>query len=128
MSMKHMKRFAAPGAVVFGFAIGLALATPAGAQDKIRIGYSISKTGPYAGGASVTTLGAYTTWVKDVNAAGGISIGGKKVPIEVIEYDDRSNSEEMIKAVERLGTNDKVDFILPPWSTGFNLAVGPILN
>ena len=126
--MKHMKRFAAPGAVVFGFAIGLALATPAGAQDKIRIGYSISKTGPYAGGASITTLGAYVTWVKDVNAAGGISVGGKRLPIEVVEYDDRSNSEEMIKAVERLGTSDKVDFILPPWGTAFNLAVGPALN
>lgn len=22
-------------------------------------------------------------------------------------------------------TQDKVDFVLPPWSTGFNIAVGP---
>jgi len=126
--LKQIMGFAAPAVIAVALATGTALFTPASAQDKVRIGYAISKTGPYAGGASVTTLGAYTTWVKDVNAAGGISIGGKKVPIEVIEYDDRSNSEEMIKAVERLGTNDKVDFILPPWSTGFNLAVGPILN
>ena len=27
-----------------------------------------------------------------------------KAKIEVVEYDDRSNSEEMIKAVERLAT------------------------
>jgi branched-chain amino acid transport system substrate-binding protein len=66
--------------------------------------------------------------VKDVNDAGGINVGGKKMKIEVIEYDDRSNSEEMIKAVERLATQDKVDFILPPWSTGMNLAAAPILN
>ena len=66
--------------------------------------------------------------MKDVNAAGGISVGGKKLPIEVVEYDDRSNSEEMIKAVERLATQDKVDFILPPWGTGLNLAVGPMFN
>src|SRR5215468_9043430 len=81
-------------AVALAIGIGLALAAPAAAQDKIRVGYSISKTGPYAGGASITTLGAYQTWVKDVNAAGGISLGGKKVPVEVVEYDDRSNSEE----------------------------------
>ena len=31
-------------------------------------------------------------------------------------------------ALERLITQDKVDFILPPWGTGLNLAVGPILN
>ena len=27
---------------------------------------------------------------------------------------------------ERLMTQDKVDFVLPPWSTGFNLAAAPI--
>jgi branched-chain amino acid transport system substrate-binding protein len=66
--------------------------------------------------------------VKDVNDAGGINVGGKKMKIEVIEYDDRSNSEEMIKAVERLATQDKVDFILPPWSTGLNLAAAPVFD
>ena len=109
-------------------AVTAALVLPAQAQDKLRIGYSISKTGPYAGGASITTLGAYNTWVKDVNAAGGISVDGKKMMLDVTEYDDRSSSEEMIKAIERLGTQDKVDFILPPWSTGFNLASGPLFN
>jgi branched-chain amino acid transport system substrate-binding protein len=110
----------------------LAVASAAMAQQPtaIRIGWSISKTGPYAGGASITTLPAYLVWVKDVNAAGGIMVKslGKKLPVEVVEYDDRSNSDEMIKAVERLATQDKVDFILPPWGTGFSLAAGPILN
>ena len=36
-------------------AVTAALVLPAQAQDKLRIGYSISKTGPYAGGASITT-------------------------------------------------------------------------
>ena len=96
--------------------------------DKVRIGYAISKTGPFAGGAGVTTLPNYQLWVKDVNAAGGIKLGDKRVPVEVVEYDDRSNSEEAVKAIERLATQDKVDFILPPWSTGLNLAVGPTFN
>ena len=126
--MMRLKCLNALGAMSLAAALGFALSMPVHAQDKIKIGYSISKTGPYAGGASTTTLGAYLTWIKDVNAAGGILIGGKKVPIDVVEYDDRSNSEEMIKAVERLGTQDNVDFILPPWGTAFNLAVGPVLN
>jgi branched-chain amino acid transport system substrate-binding protein len=111
-------------------AVGLAAAPVALAQQSIKIGWSISKTGPYAAGASITTLPAYEVWVKDVNASGGIMVKslGKKLPIEVVEYDDRSNSDEMIKAIERLATQDKVDFILPPWSTAFNLAAGPILN
>ena len=56
-------------------AIGFALSTTGIAhaqQTSIKIGYAISKTGPYTGGASVTTLPNYQLWVKDVNAAGGI--------------------------------------------------------
>jgi branched-chain amino acid transport system substrate-binding protein len=109
-------------------AIALALGSSVSAQDKVRIGYAISKTGPYAGGASITTLPNYELWVKDVNAAGGIKLGDKRLPIEVVEYDDRSNSEEAVKAIERLANQDKVDFILSPWGTGLNLAVGPTLN
>jgi branched-chain amino acid transport system substrate-binding protein len=118
--------------ILIAAAVGLAAASAALAQQptSIRIGWAISKTGPNVGGASITTLPAYQLWVKEVNAAGGIMLksAGKKLPVEVIEYDDRSNSDEMIKAVERLATQDKVDFILPPWGTGFNLAAGPILN
>lgn len=101
---------------------------PASAQDKVKIGYAISKTGPNAGGASITQIPNYEMWVKDVNAKGGLLIGGKRVPIEVVEYDDRSNSEEAVRAVERLVTQDKVDLLFPPWGTGLNLAVGPVFN
>src|SRR5580700_520023 len=119
------RRIASVMALVLALGI---LATAADAQDKIRIGYAISKTGPYAGGASITTLPNYQLWVKDVNAAGGIKLGDKHLPIEVVEYDDRSSSEEAVKAIERLANQDKVDFILPPWGTGLSLAVGPTLN
>ena len=120
-----------------GWAAGLAmiagLATfgwgdAAQAQTSVKIGYAISRTGPAAGGAAVTTIPNYELWVKEVNAAGGIKLGDKRVPVEVVQYDDRSSAEEAAKALERLINQDKVDFILPPWGTGLNLAVGPILN
>src|SRR5436190_24377272 len=101
-------------------AVTLALALPASAQDKVKIGYAISKTGPNAGGASITQIPNYEMWVKDVNAKGGLMIGGKRVPVEVIEVDDRSNSEEAVRGVERLITQDKVDLMFPPWGTGLN--------
>jgi len=110
-------------------AVGLGLAaTPAQAQQSIKIGWAISKTGPYVAGAKITLLDAYQLWVKDVNDAGGIMLksAGKKVPVEVIEYDDRSNSDEMIKALERLINQDKVDFLFPPWGTAFSLASAPV--
>src|ERR1043165_3432926 len=113
-------------------AVGLAVTAfqPALAQDKIKIGYAISKTGPNAGGANITQIPNYQLWVKEVNDKGGLMLKsiGKRVPIEVIEYDDRSNSEEAVRAVERLITQDKVDLLFPPWGTGLNLAVGPVFN
>jgi branched-chain amino acid transport system substrate-binding protein len=120
-----MNKFVRTIAAAAGMAL---LATAAQAQDTIKIGWAISKSGPFGPGAAVTTLPNYQVWVKTVNDAGGIMVKGKRMKIEVIEYDDRSNSEEMIKAVERLATQDKVDFILPPWSTGMNLAAAPVFN
>ena len=70
----------------------------------IRVGYSISLTGPNAAGAGITVLPNYRLWVKEVNAAGGILLKsvGKRVPIEVIEYDDHSNVIDAETAIERL--------------------------
>ena len=101
------------------------------AQDRtsVKIGYAVSKTGPNAGGAGITTIPNYVLWVKEVNDAGGLEMpDGKRLPIELVEYDDRSSAEEVVRAVERLATQDKVDFMLPPWGTGFNLAVAPLFD
>lgn len=91
----------------------------------IRIGWAISKTGPFAGGAASAQLPNYRLWVDDVNKAGGIKVGNDKRLVEVVEYDDRSQPEEAVRAIERLISQDKVDFLLPPWGTGMNMAVAP---
>jgi branched-chain amino acid transport system substrate-binding protein len=108
------------------------LSVPAAAQEapkSIRIGYSLAKTGPNAPGGETTVRPNYDMWVKEVNAAGGLMLKayGKRVPIEVVEYDDRSSTEEAVRAIERLISQDKVDLILPPWGTAVNLAVAPLL-
>lgn len=119
----HRRLFALT--LLAAFALG-----SAHAQDKIRIGWALSKTGPNAGGTATTQAPNYQLWVKEINAAGGILLksAGKRVPIEVVEYDDRSSSEEAVRAIERLITQDKVDFVLPPWGTALNLAVGPTFH
>ncbi|GAA5236433.1 ABC transporter substrate-binding protein [Verticiella sediminum] len=116
-----------PFAAALG-AMMVASAALAAAPGEIRIGYAISKTGPYAGGASTTVLPNYQMWAAELEEVGGIEIDGKRVPVKFFEYDDRSSSEEAVRAVERLINQDKVDFILPPWGTAMNLAVGPVLD
>jgi branched-chain amino acid transport system substrate-binding protein len=95
-------------------------------RSSIKVGWAISKTGPFAGGAAVTQWPNYLLWIKDVNDAGGLLVDGKRLKLEHIEYDDRSQSEEAVRAVERLINQDKVDILLPPWGTGLNHAVAPI--
>ena len=102
------------------------LAFAAQAQDVIKIGQVAPKSGPLAGGAAVTQWPNVELWSKQVNAAGGLNVGGKKMMVEIIEYDDKTNPGEHIKAAQRLAEVDKVDFIIAPYGTGFNLAAAPI--
>jgi len=104
------------------------LAWPAAAQDKpITIGYAIARTGPWAPGAQVTQEPNYIMWAEQVNAAGGLAVGGgKKRKVELVGVDDRSTMETVVRTYEKLMTSDKVDLILPPWGTGANFAVMPL--
>ena len=99
---------------------------PAVKADTIKIGASAPKTGPLAGGSTVTFWPNVKLWVKQVNDSGGIKLKSGKAKIQLIEYDDRTNPGEAIKNIQRLATQDKVDFILAPYGTGFNLATAPI--
>lgn len=101
------------------------------AEDRksVKIGYAVSKSGANATGAGITTIPNYKLWIKEVNDAGGLTLpDGSRLPIEVVEYDDRSSAEDAVRSTERLASQDKVDFLLPPWGTGFNLAVAPLYD
>lgn len=111
---------------VAGGALAAMLATTAMAADPIRIGRVVHMTGPAAGGDAVTQTPNVALWVAQVNERGGLMVGGEQRMVEMVEYDDKSNPTEMIKAVQRLATQDKVDFMMSPWGTGFNVAAAPV--
>jgi len=117
-------RLALAAAIVASAGTALAADPP----KSVRIGYAVSLSGVNAQGAAITTLPAYKLWVDDVNKKGGLLVKefNKRIPIEVTEYDDTSSAEAAVRLTERLMTQDKVDLVLPPWSTGFNLAVAPV--
>jgi branched-chain amino acid transport system substrate-binding protein len=97
-------------------------------KDKILIGNAISLSGPYAQGALSTQIVPYDMWVQEINAQGGLYVKeyGKKLPIEVIRYDDKSDIGTMVKLVEKLILEDKVDLMFPPWSTAMNFAAAKL--
>jgi branched-chain amino acid transport system substrate-binding protein len=92
----------------------------------VKVGVVGPKTGPLAPGAAVTHFPNFKLWAYEVNQRGGLKLKDGLHKVDLIEYDDRTQPPEAIKAVERLATVDKVDFIMPVYATGFNLAVAPI--
>jgi branched-chain amino acid transport system substrate-binding protein len=100
------------------------------AKDKIRIGQAVSLSGPIAiihgsGPAQTQKL-----WVDEVNAKGGIYVKeyNKRLPIELIVYDDKSDHGTLVRLIEKLILEDKVDFLFPPCATSFLFAAAPVAN
>ena len=101
--------------------------TAASAQEPIKIGYAISKTGPFAPAAR-TQVQTYELWADQVAAAGGIDVGGTKRPVKFIAYDDQSDFSKAPAIYEKLITDDKVDLLLAPWGTPFHFSIVGMLE
>ena len=100
------------------------------APDKIVFGQAISLSGPIAFPATVIQINPTDMWFKEINAKGGIYLKkyDKRIPVELLRYDDKSEIGTCVKMLEKLILDDKVDMLLPPWGTAFNFAVAPIIT
>jgi Periplasmic binding protein len=93
---------------VLTFALTLALLLTGSTADApaqseappIKIGYAISRTGPFAPGAQVAQEPNYLLWAEQVNAAGGLNVKRQKRKIELISSDDRSVTETIVRTYE----------------------------
>jgi branched-chain amino acid transport system substrate-binding protein len=116
----------APHALAGLFAVLLALGVgPAWAShranNEVLIGGAISQTGRYAEPAG-RQVNSIKLWVDEVNGRGGL-LGHK---INLILLDDKSDTQTAIKLYEKLITEDKVDLILGPYSSGITEAVANV--
>ncbi len=96
-------------------------------MHRIKVGISISLTGRYQiqGRESFEGL---LLWAEEINKSGGIFVKqyGKRIPVKLIHYDDRSSAEECSGLVERLISRDRVDILIGPYSSGLTLAAAPV--
>src|SRR5215468_12433460 len=88
-----MSSIAALAAMVF------APATFAQADKPIRIGYSMARTGMLAN-ATPSQNNTYELWKEQVNARGGMDVGGVKRKVEFVTYDDQSKPEKAVRIYE----------------------------
>ena len=87
------------------------------AQNTIKIGAPLALSGGLADEGKKQAL-AFELWLERVNAAGGINVGGKKMPVQLITYDYQTDEKRAQQIAERLINIDKVDFLTAPFGSG----------
>ncbi len=122
--MSHLRKIlcrAAVGALV----AALPVAASAQEQCEIVLGAAISLTGNYAANGLHTKSG-YDFAIDKINDQGGVKVGDKTCKFRVIYYDDESTPARGAQLAERLISQDNVQYMLGPYSSGLTAAIAPV--
>ena len=114
--------------IVSCLVIGLIFTPCAWSKAKtIKIGINAPMTGdiPKVGEGSKF---AGEMWLEDIKAAGGLEVGGKKYPVEVVIEDNESKAESAVKVNTKMITEDEVLFIVGPQSSKQAIPAGEVAN
>lgn len=98
-------------AVLVVLALLVPAAAAAAAPEKIKVGLMFGLTGAASPIGPVQLDGAKLA-LKDINAAGGVKLGGKKVPVEFVVRDDETKPDIAIRRFRELVTEEKVHLIV----------------
>ncbi|MGH2371976.1 MAG: amino acid ABC transporter substrate-binding protein [bacterium] len=110
---------------------GALLGTPGASQAQptvIKIGATLAVTGPFSAEWGPTFLQFMREWEKAVNEDGGVTVGdlGRRLPIQLIVYDDESVPDKAVELYERLGAVDRVDVFLGPSTSPITLRASTV--
>ena len=92
---------------------------------EIILGSAISLTGKYASNG-VHAKNGYEYAISKIKEKGGLTVGGKCYNFKVIYYDDESKGDRGATLAERLISQDKVQYMLGPYSSGMTKAIAPV--
>ncbi len=109
-------------------AIALAVTTlscAAASTDVVRIGAPLALTGSLADEGKKQEL-AYRMWLRRVNAAGGIDVGGRMMQVELVTYDYQSDGKRAQQLAEKLITDDRVHVLTAPFGSGHTKIVAGV--
>ena len=109
-SRRDLLRVAGAGALAAG-----AGALPTGLlgnnNKTVKLGMNIPMTGDYAPWGLPGLYGCQIV-ANDLNAAGGVSIGGQKYDIEMVAYDHGYDTEKAVQGYKKLVLQDKVKMVM----------------
>jgi branched-chain amino acid transport system substrate-binding protein len=97
------------------------LAAPGLAADTVKI----ALTGPFSGGSAPMGTSARDgskLAIAEINAAGGIPVGGKKLKIEIVERDDEAKNERGALIAQELAAMPDLSGVIGSVNTGVVMA------
>ncbi len=83
----------------------------AASQKTVKIGMNIPMTGDYAPWGLPGLYGCEII-ANDINAAGGVKIGGDKYNIEMVAYDHAYDTEKAVQGYKKLVLEDEVKMVM----------------
>jgi branched-chain amino acid transport system substrate-binding protein len=95
------------------------------ASEPIKIGAVIPITGRYAAGGTLVK-NAYELAVADINAAGGVNVGGAMRQLELIVLDDESDATKTVQRLETLNSSDQVVAYLGGFGSDLHAAAAAV--
>jgi branched-chain amino acid transport system substrate-binding protein len=116
--------------VVWGLIAVLVLSVHAwafGRKKVVKVGINAPITGDIPKVGEGTKYAAQM-WLEDINKAGGIEVGGKKYPVELVIEDNESKAESAVKANTKMITEDEVLVIVGPQSSKQAVPAGDVAN
>jgi len=116
--------------IVLGLIAVLVLSVNAwafGRKTIVKVGINAPITGDIPKVGEGTKYAAQM-WLEDINKAGGIEVGGKKYPVELVIEDNESKAESAVKANTKMITEDEVMIIVGPQSSKQAVPAGDVAN
>jgi len=78
--------------------------------QSIKVGAAVPLTGRYGPGGAQVRAG-YEIAVEQINAAGGVTVAGKKMPLELVVLDDESDATKTVARLETLASQGVVAYL-----------------
>jgi branched-chain amino acid transport system substrate-binding protein len=96
-------------------------------EPTIRIGINAPLTGDIPKVGEGTKFAAQL-WLEDVKAAGGIAVGKKKYPVELVIEDNESKAESAVKVTTKMITEDDILIMIGPQASKQAVPAAGIAN
>jgi branched-chain amino acid transport system substrate-binding protein len=93
----------------------------------IKIGINAPMTGDIPKVGEGTKFAAQM-WLEDIKAAGGLEVGGKKYPVQLVIEDNESKAESAVKVQTKMITEDEVLVIVGPQASKQAIPAGEVAN